>query len=283
MTKQTGKRNKGDQEEKTVAKDRRIPVTVLSGFLGAGKTTLTNHVLSKCDNIAVIVNDMSVINIDASLIKRTTEKMMELSNGCICCTLRKDLLETLQELCRPDAERKPPRAILIESTGIAEPIHVAETFAYCEEVEQGQGLSKLCYVDTMVTVVDCSSFFHFFRQQPGAAQGDQVYQAMMEALKLPANEARPEAGSEAGPEAVESECAAAGQERNITDLLIDQIQFANVVLLNKVNSCDLATVRDVSAVVRHLNGYATIHQCSFGKVNPKLLLRTGMYSYEDMA
>jgi len=292
---------------------KKIPITVLSGFLGAGKTTLTNHILSKCDNIAVIVNDMSVINIDASLIKRTSEQMIELSNGCICCTLRKDLLDTVQEICqnKPSSgsgkARKLPKAILIESTGIAEPIHVAETFAFCEEVENGKGLSNLVYIDAMVTVVDCGSFFHFLKQEPsGDPNNDEIYKKMLkDFVPCPQSdnqeggvEGSSESLSVSGPDAVSASVegsegavaavADAPRDRTITDLFIDQIQFANIVLLNKVDLCSkdpvagVKLVRDITAVVRHLNSYATLHQCSFGTVNPKLLLNTRLYEFAKM-
>jgi G3E family GTPase len=294
--------NKRKREQEKGAKPvRKIPVTVLSGFLGAGKTTLTNHILSKCENIAVIVNDMSVINIDASLIKRTSEQMIELSNGCICCTLRKDLLDTVQEICqnKPPAgggkPRKLPKAILIESTGIAEPIHVAETFAFCEEVENGRGLSELVYIDAMITVVDCGSFFHFLKQEPsGDPNNDEIYKKMLKDFVPCADKDKEQeradavSSEEPASEEQEEEKEGAPKDRTISDLFIDQIQFANIILLNKIDLCagpggdDMKLVRDVTAVVKHLNSYARLHQCSFGTVNPKLLLNTQLYDFAKM-
>lgn len=296
------------------------PITVLSGFLGAGKTTLTNHILSKCNNIAVIVNDMSAINIDAKLIKRTSEQMIELSNGCICCTLRKDLLDTVQELVRgPNyveimareaksksgepmehakdsfvkgsdsivMAHKPPKCILIESTGIAEPIHVAETFAYCEQVPNGLGLSKLIHIDAMITVIDCGSFFQYFK-------GNSVPEGMQ--LTCVSNSNKTDEIESTDGELNPHSDSEVNEERTITDLFIDQIQFSNIVLLNKMDLCVLETkdtskskpkpnvelIKDITSVIKHLNPYATLYQCSHGIVNPKLLLHTNLYKFDEI-
>jgi len=230
---------------------KKIPVTVLSGFLGVGKTTLLNHILHNKQNmkVAVIVNDMSEINIDAKLVRnentlsRTEEKLVEMSNGCICCTLRDDLLVEVERL----AKENKFDYLLIESTGIAEPIPIAQTFSYVDE-ESGIDLSKFSYIDTMVTVVDCLHFFKDFCSN--------------ELL-------------------IDRELTNIDEDnRTIVNLLTDQIEFANVIILNKTDLVDKETVIFLKATIKKLNPDAKFISSEFGIIDPKEILNTGLFDFD---
>lgn len=231
--------------------DKKIPVTVLCGFLGSGKTTLMNHILNNKQGlkVAVIVNDMSEVNVDADIIEkqgglsRTEEKLVQLSNGCICCTLRDDLLTEVNRL----ADMNAFDYILIEATGIAEPLPIAQTFSYIDE-RMGINLTDKCRLDTMVTVVDAANFLKDF--------GSPDTVASRKLSDIPQD------------------------ERTIVDLLVDQIEFANVIVLNKTDLLSEEKVKEVEDILKRFNPEAKIVKSSFSKVDLKEVLDTGLFDFE---
>jgi G3E family GTPase len=230
---------------------QKLPVTVLSGFLGAGKTTVLSHILNNRQGkkVAVIVNDMSEINIDAAFVKsevtlsHSDEKLIEMSNGCICCTLREDLLLEVDKLAKDGRFDN----LVIESTGISEPLPVAETFTFVDE--DGISLSDVATLDTMVTVVDAVNFLKDYDEA-------QYLQDTAESL-----------GDE--------------DERSVADLLIDQVEFADVLLISKTDLVQPADIARLTAILKVLNTHAKIISISSGKVDVNEVLNTGLFNFEQ--
>jgi G3E family GTPase len=228
-----------------------LPVTVLSGFLGAGKTTILNHVLNNRMGlrVAVIVNDMSEVNIDAALVRngegalsRTEERLVEMTNGCICCTLRDDLLVEVSKLAR----EKRFDYLLIESTGIGEPLPVAMTFTF--EDESGRSLSSIARLDNMVTVVDGANFLKHYRSRTDLAD-----------LGLAASEE---------------------DDRSVVDLLIEQVEFANTIVINKIDLISAGELEELKSILRTLNPGAVLLTARNGRVPLDELLNTGRFDME---
>jgi G3E family GTPase len=214
-----------------------IPASVLVGFLGAGKTTLINHILSGAHGrkIAVVVNEFGAINVDARLVRHTTERMIELSNGCICCTLRDDLLQELRDLSGiPGLEY-----ILIESTGIGEPLPIAQTFHMAD-------LPELVRLDSIITLVDGANFWQSYHDE-GEIEDDE------------------------GAVVIEP----------LAPLLVDQIEFTNIVVLNKIDLLDEQAAAELEYFVRSLNPTALIYRAQYGQIDPALLINTGLYNYDE--
>ena len=229
---------------------QRLPVTVLSGFLGAGKTTVLSHILNNRQGrkVAVIVNDMSEINIDSTIVEneislnRSEEKLVEMSNGCICCTLREDLLDEITAL----AKEKRFDYLVIESTGISEPLPVAETFTFADE--NGISLSDIADLDTMVTVVDAVNFMKDYKeakflQEKGESLGED-------------------------------------DERSVADLLIEQVEFADVILISKTDLVTAAEVERLKAILLTLNTDAKLIPISQGEIHLDEVLSTGLFDFE---
>jgi G3E family GTPase len=228
----------------------KLPVTVLSGFLGAGKTTVLSHILNNREEkkVAVIVNDMSEINIDSEIVKnevtlnRSEEKLVEMSNGCICCTLREDLLEEVTNL----AKQGRFDYLVIESTGISEPLPVAETFTFADE--NGISLSDVATLDTMVTVVDSVNFLKDYEdakylQDTGESLGDD-------------------------------------DERSVADLLVDQVEFADVILISKTDLVSPDELKRLKAILKTLNTSANLIAIENGNVDISKVLSTGLFDFE---
>ena len=229
---------------------KRLPVTVLSGFLGAGKTTVLSNILNNRKNkkVAVIVNDMSEINIDSSIIKsevslnQSEEKLVEMSNGCICCTLREDLLEEVTKL----AKMERFDYLVIESTGISEPLPVAETFTFSDE--NGISLSDVANLDTMVTIVDAVNFLKDYEE---AKYLQDVGQSLGE-----------------------------DDERCVADLLVDQVEFADLILISKTDLVSSSDLKQLNAILKTLNTHAKLIPITHGQVNIDEVFNTGLFNFE---
>ena len=230
--------------------ENKLPVTVLSGFLGAGKTTILSHILNNREGkkVAVIVNDMSEINIDANMVKSEVslshkeEKLIEMSNGCICCTLREDLLLEVNKLAKDDKFDY----LVIESTGISEPLPVAETFTFADEY--GVSLSDVATLDTMVTVVDAVNFLKDYDEA--------------KYLK--------ESGESLGED----------DERSVADLLVDQVEFADILLISKTDLVEASEVNRLKAILKTLNTHAQIIPISLGKIDIDKVINTNLFDFE---